>query len=331
VSLCLSPLALLARLGHRLTLTSKTVRVLEDLARLRWGTLRLVLGRSYLTWLLSALLIGLRFLSLQDGWLLRCLWVDRLRRKLSAHLLLPLLSLMMLMLVLVLVLVLVLLRPLQNLRRIVAGRTTMHTRKRRLSMRELLWRIAWRRALKLHLLLLHMLRHLLLNRRSTTRLVADALCAHHSLDLVQAHQLPRGSSLGSGRRRLALRLMVALLRLLLRLQTPDICTCLQLRDVLGVFVALVATAVRLRSLRHRRLVLLRRALTGLEKHLLFLQNVGDLGGLAGKVEVLVNRLLNRRTAKSVVVEGIVGVIERVAEAIVGLLEVDAELFVSENV
>jgi hypothetical protein len=125
--------------------------------------------------------------------------------------------------------------------------------------------------------------------------------------------------------------MVALLGLLLRLQTPDICTCLQLRDVLGVFVALVATAVRLRSLRHRRLVLLRRALTGLEKHLLFLQNVGDLGGLAGEVEVLVNRLLNRRTAESVIVEGIVGVIERVAEAIVGLLEVDAELFVSENV
>lgn len=111
VSLPLSSSRLLGRLGHRLTLSSKTVRVLEDLSRLCWRTLRLVLRCGSLTMLLGAWLVCLWLLSLQNGRLLRCLGVDGLSRKLSTHLLLSLWSLMLWLLGLVLVL-LMLLRPL---------------------------------------------------------------------------------------------------------------------------------------------------------------------------------------------------------------------------
>ena len=196
----------------------------------------------------------------------------------------------------------------------------MHARERWLSVRELLWRIAWGRTLILHLLL----RHLVLHRRSAAWLVTDALSAHHSLDLVQAHQLPGRDGLRCGGVRLALRLMVAWLSLLLGLQTPNVCTGFQLRNILGIFVALVATPVGLRSLRDGRLVLLLRvALAGLEEHLLLLQDVGDLGGLAGEVEVLVNRLLDGRPSEGVVVEGVVGIVEAITEAMIRLFKVDA--------
>jgi hypothetical protein len=76
-------------------------------------------------------------------------------------------------------------------------------------------------------------------------------------------------------------------------------------------------------LRNGRLILLGGALSSLEKHLLLLQDVGDLGCLASEVKVLVNGLLDGRAAKSIVIEGIVGIIEVVAKAIVRLLEVDA--------
>jgi hypothetical protein len=125
--------------------------------------------------------------------------------------------------------------------------------------------------------------------------------------------------------------MVAWLSLLLGLETPDVCAGFQLRDILGVFVALVATPVGLRSLRDWRLVLLLGvALAGLEEHLLLLQDVGDLGSLAGEVEVLVNGLLDGRPSKRVVVEGVVGIIEAVAEAIVRLFKVDAVSIVRKS-
>jgi hypothetical protein len=110
--------------------------------------------------------------------------------------------------------------------------------------------------------------------------------------------------------------------LLLGLQTPDICARFQLRNIFGVFVALVA-GPRLRGLRNRRLVLLRRSLASLIEHLLLLQDVGDLGCLARKVEVLVDGLLDGRAAKGVVVEGVISIVEVVTEAIVRLLEIDA--------
>jgi hypothetical protein len=236
--------------------------------------------------------------------------VNGLSRKLSADLLLLLLlSLRRLLLLLLL------LRPLQDLRRIMTWRTTMHAREWRLSMRVLLRWVALGWSLKLHLL----------DRRGASWLVADALSTHHSLDLVQTHQLPRRGGLrcGSWSWRVRLGLVLTMRALLLRLQAPDVGTRFQLRDVLGVLVALVAAAIGLGCLRNRWLVLLGRTLTGLEQHLLLLQDVRDLGCLASEVKVLVNRLLNGRAPKGIVIEGIVGVVEAVAEAVVRLIKVNA--------
>ena len=72
------------------------------------------------------------------------------------------------------------------------------------------------------------------------------------------------------------------------------------------------------------ILILRDLLASLVNHLLFLQRVRDHGGLPGKVEVLANRLLRRRAAaKGIVVEVIGVIVELVAEAVVGLFEVDA--------
>jgi hypothetical protein len=52
--------------------------------------------------------------------------------------------------------------------------------------------------------------------------------------------------------------------------------------------------------------------------------VGNLGGVASKIEVSTDRLLRRRTAaEGVIIEGIVRFVELVAEAVVGILEVDS--------
>lgn len=82
-------------------------------------------------------------------------------------------------------------------------------------------------------------------------------------------------------------------------------------------VALIAGPGGLRSVRDGGPLLLDLLLgsrvTDLVDHLLFLQRVGDLGGLAGKVEVPTDVLLGRwAAAKGVVVEDIVGLIELVA-------------------
>ena len=72
------------------------------------------------------------------------------------------------------------------------------------------------------------------------------------------------------------------------------------------------------------ILILRNLLASMVNHLLFLQRVRDHGGLPGKVEVLANRLLRRRAAaKGIVVEVIGVIVELVAEAVVGLFEVDA--------
>jgi hypothetical protein len=65
-------------------------------------------------------------------------------------------------------------------------------------------------------------------------------------------------------------------------------------------------------------------LARLVEHLLLLQRVRDHGCLAGEVEVLANRLLRGgAAAEGVVVEVIGVVVELIAEAVVGLFEVDA--------
>jgi hypothetical protein len=289
-------------------MTREAVGILQNLSRLGWRTLRLVLRWGRLSGLLDTWLIGLRLLALQDGGMLRslgslrALGVDRLSGKLGTDLLVLLLLLSLRSL-----LMLLLMGPLQDLGGIVTRRSAVHAWKRRLSVREMLRRVPLGWALILHLL----------DGRRTSWLVADALGTHHGFDLVQAHQLSGRGSLRSGGRRSALRSV-----LLLRLQAPDVCARLQLRNIFGVLVALVAAA-GLRGLGDRRLVLLGRALAGLEEHLLLLQDVGDLGGLAREVEVLVDGLLDGRAAESVVVEGIVGVIKVGAETVVRLLEVDA--------
>jgi hypothetical protein len=129
---------------------------------------------------------------------------------------------------------------------------------------------------------------------------------------------------------------------LLGLETPDVGARLELGNVLGIFVALVASAGGLGSLRDRGtlvlllllllmvllrvillllvvmlllllllLLLLSWALTGLVEHLLLLHGAGNLGRLTSKVKVLANALLGGGAiAKRVVIEGIVGVVER---------------------
>jgi hypothetical protein len=256
--------------------------------------------------LLPTLLVGLRLLALQDSGVLRSLRVNRLSGKLSTDLLLLLLLSLR---SLVMMLLLLLLRPLQDLRGILARHPAVHAWEGRLSVGEVLWRepLGW--SLELHLL----------DRRCASRIIADTLATHGCFDLVQAHQLPGWSDLWSRSRRRRLSLGGLLL---LGLQAPDVCARFQLRNIFGVFVALV-TSPGFRGLGNRWLVVLRRSLAGLVEHLLFLQDVGDLGCLTRKVKVLVDGLLDGRTPKGVVVEGVVGIIEVVAEAIVRLLEVDA--------
>jgi hypothetical protein len=124
---------------------------------------------------------------------------------------------------------------------------------------------------------------------------------------------------------------------LLGLETPDVGARFELGDVLGIFVALVASAGGLGGLRDRGalvlllllmvllrvvllllllvmlllLLLLSWALAGLVEHLLLVHGAGNLGRLAGKVKVLADGLLgDGAIAKRVVIEGIVGVVER---------------------
>jgi hypothetical protein len=121
-----------------------------------------------------------------------------------------------------------------------------------------------------------------------------------------------------------LRLLLALNSRLLGLEAPDVGACLQLRDVLGVLVALIAGPAGLRGwlavllLRLMLLLMLLllgsspgEALTSLVQHLLLLYRVRDLRGLTGEIEVLAHTLLRDRsfTAEGVVIEGIVGVVE----------------------
>jgi hypothetical protein len=147
-------------------------------------------------------------------------------------------------------------------------------------------------------------RHVLVRRR---RGWLPWLLTHHGLNLLQAHHPPRR------RRKLLLRLRLSGGRGLLGLEAPDIGTRLQLRDVVGIMVALIAGPSGLRGVRNGRPLLLGRGVASLVDHLLFLQGVCDLGRLAGKVEIASDALLGRRgVAKGVVVEGIVGLVELLA-------------------
>jgi hypothetical protein len=124
--LSLPALDLWARLDHRLARTSKTVGILLDLSRLAWRALRLVLRRRHLPGLLDTLLVGLRFLTLQNGGVLGALRMDRLSGKLSTDLLLLLLLLLLEMLSRRGLMLLLWWRPLQDLRGVMTGRSAVH-------------------------------------------------------------------------------------------------------------------------------------------------------------------------------------------------------------
>jgi hypothetical protein len=83
-------------------------------------------------------------------------------------------------------------------------------------------------------------------------------------------------------------------------------------------------------------VILRRVASGsrlltVEAQMLFLDGIGDLGSLAKKVEILANLARGRRfgasTAKGVIVESIIGVVELVTEAVVSILEVEGVVLI----
>ena len=111
---------------------------------------------------------------------------------------------------------------------------------------------------------------------------------------------------------LLLRFLVRCVSRLLRLQPPDVCACLQLRDVFRVVVTLIAGPGRLGRMGNRGLLLLGRGLASLIEHLLLLYGARDLGRLPSKIEVFADVLLRRRAgAEGVIVEDIVGFIELV--------------------
>jgi hypothetical protein len=156
----------------------------------------------------------------------------------------------------------------------------------------------------------------MLDWRSSPGVVAHGLGTHHGLDLLHAHHLPRRRRLLRSRSRLGRRLPLG--HWLLGLEAPDVRTRLQLRDVLGVLVALIAASVGLRRLRDRwslillllvLMLVLGDPLASLIDHLLFLQRVRDHGGLPGEVEVLTNGLF---ATEGIVVEVIRFIVKLVA-------------------
>lgn len=111
---------------------------------------------------------------------------------------------------------------------------------------------------------------------------------------------------------------------MLGLDSPDVRLELQSRNVIGVLVALIARPGRARDIRDIRGRRLGSLGARLEQPLLLVDGVGYLGRLPRKVKVPPDGLLRRRvSAKSVVVEDIVCLVELVAEAVVGVFEVDA--------
>lgn len=123
------------------------------------------------------------------------------------------------------------------------------------------------------------------------------------------------------------RLWLPLLVRLLGFEAPDIGARLQLRDVVRVMVALIASPRGLGSVGNWRPLLLllgRCGVASLVDHLLLLQRVRNLGCLTSKVEISSDVLLSSgATAKGVVIEGIVGLVKLVTESVVRLLEIDA--------
>jgi hypothetical protein len=112
---------------------------------------------------------------------------------------------------------------------------------------------------------------------------------------------------------------------LLRLEPPNIGTCLQLGDVSGVIVALITSSGGLGCMWNGRLLLLGRRLASLVKHLLFVYGSRNLRCLTSVIEVFAHILLGcRSSTEGIVVEGIIGLIKLVTKPIIRLFKIDAE-------
>jgi hypothetical protein len=239
------------RLDHWLAMTRQTIGVLQNLPGLSGRSLAHGLG-----WTLSRRLVSR--VPLENCRLLWWRSMHRMARKLGVDLLLsrnrrPLWHLLR--------------RALQNL----WHKLSLHARVRSLNVGHL------RLVLDRHWRSLH--RRRLRGRR-------DCLRTHHGLHLFKAHHLPsRAWSFLHFRTPHMRRRRHRHGRGLLRLDPPDISTRLQLGNVVGVMVALVAGSGGFGSLGDGRPLLLLRRLTGLEKQLLFMDGGGDLRGLASKVKV----------------------------------------------
>jgi hypothetical protein len=109
-------------------------------------------------------------------------------------------------------------------------------------------------------------------------------------------------------------------RWLLRSRSPQRSVGFQLRNVVWLCISFIAGFRRLGGL--GKTIGFCGWLSSIEQHLLFFERARHHRGLTGKVKVFANRLLRSWFgAKSLVVEGIVGLVELVAKPIVGVFKI----------
>lgn len=100
--------------------------------------------------------------------------------------------------------------------------------------------------------------------------------------------------------------------------SPDISARLEVANVARLGIVFVSSLDGLPLLPFH----LGRGLASTVQHLLLVDCAGNLGRLAGEVEVLADGL-GRLAAKGVIVEGVIGFIKLVSEAIVGVVKIEA--------
>jgi len=134
------------------------------------------------------------------------------------------------------------------------------------------------------------------------------LGAHHRLDFPQTHHFPGCRAVLPGD---------LLHRPFRRRLPPDRCICLQLRDVLRLFVRLVTSPRRLGRLSELH------GLSGVVQRLLFDESVPHLRSFAGEIKVSAHPLTRDRLviAESVIVESVSRLLQLSSQAVVCVLKV----------